>query len=75
MPSANAASSSFHVMPRFSKGDLDEVMSSMRPLDVAELWRSIPNLDVPFFPFPVDDPGMDVPGGKTRGRSMPGELN
>lgn len=47
-----ATSSSYFQVPRFSRGDLDEVITSMRPMDVLELSRERPDLDVPFFPFP-----------------------
>jgi len=46
-----AASSSYFQIPRFTRGDLDEVIISMRPMDVLELSRELPDLDVPFFPF------------------------
>ncbi len=47
-----AASSSYFQIPRFTRGDLDEVIISMRPLDVLELSRDLPDQDVPFYPFP-----------------------
>lgn len=47
-----AASSSYFQIPRFTRGDLDEVIASMRPMDVLELSRALPDLDVPFFPLP-----------------------
>jgi hypothetical protein len=46
-----AASSAFFRIPKFSKGDLEEVMESLRPHDVRELASDI---DLPFFPFPQD---------------------
>jgi hypothetical protein len=44
-----AASSAYFRIPKFSKGDLEEVMESFRPHDVRELASDI---DLPFFPFP-----------------------
>lgn len=52
MSASPAASSSRFPIPRFTRGDLDEVIASMRPMDVLELHRALPDLDVPFFPFP-----------------------
>jgi hypothetical protein len=51
-----AASSSYFQIPRFSKGDLEEVMLSFRPQDIRDLSGSNWNEDVPFFHFP-EPPG------------------
>lgn len=64
-----AASSSYFQIPRFSKGDLEEVMLSLRPHDIKELSGLNWNEDVPFFHFP------DAPGsGETSRRAdgLPG---
>jgi len=47
-----AASSSYFRIPRFSKGDLEEVMRSFRPHEIMELSASCLDTDLPFFPFP-----------------------
>jgi hypothetical protein len=46
-----AASSAYFRIPKFPKGDLEEVMRSLRPNDVREIASDI---DLPFFPFPQD---------------------
>jgi hypothetical protein len=60
-----AASSAYFVLPKFAKGDLEEIMKTMRPHDVGEIACDVA---LPFFPFPtgVDPFGLDVgdiPGG------------
>ena len=65
-----AASSSFFRIPSFSKGDLEEVMMAMRPYDISEISKSLPDRDLPFFPFPDEDLPRN-PGNTKR----PEELN
>jgi hypothetical protein len=52
-----AASSSYFAVPKFSRGDLEEVMKTMRPHDVGDLSYDVP---LPFFPFPGER-GADSP--------------
>ena len=47
-----AASSTYFRIPQFSKGDLEEVMSSMRPYEISEISRSILDAELPLFSFP-----------------------
>ena len=47
-----AASSAYFRVPKFSHGDLEEVMKSMRPQDIGDLSYDVP---LPFFPFPGDN--------------------
>ncbi len=54
MNSPIAASSAYFPIPRFSKGDLEEVMSSLRPHEITELSETLPDQDLPFYPFPGD---------------------
>lgn len=49
-----AASSAYFSIPRFSKGDLEEVMSTFRPHEFSEFSDCLPDQDLPFFPFPSD---------------------
>jgi hypothetical protein len=60
-----AASSAYFVLPKFAKGDLEEIMKAMRPHDIGEIAT---DAALPFFPFPHDvgyaDAEMgDIPGG------------
>ena len=60
-----AASSAYFVLPKFAKGDLEEIMKAMRPHDIGEIALDVA---LPFFPFPegfdARDPGArDLPGG------------
>lgn len=60
-----AESSAYFVLPKFAKGDLEEIMKTMRPHDIGEI---APDVALPFFPFPEDldgwDPAAgDLPGG------------
>jgi len=47
-----AGSSAYFRIPKFPKGDLEEVMETLRPLDVTEIASDI---ELPFFPFPDDE--------------------
>lgn len=47
MPSP--ASSAYFRIPKFSQGDLEEVMQTFRPQEFREL---APDQDLPFYPFP-----------------------
>lgn len=42
-------SSAYFRIPKFTHGDLDEVMQTFRPQEFVEL---APNQDVPLYPFP-----------------------
>lgn len=60
-----AASSAYFALPKFAKGDLEEIMKAMRPHDVGEIAGDVA---LPFFPFPegigIWDPDVgDLPGG------------
>ena len=46
-----AASSAYFRIPKFPKGNLEEVMETLRPMDVTEIASDI---ELPFFPFPGD---------------------
>jgi hypothetical protein len=54
MKTPNVASSAYFAIPRFSKGDLEEVMSSFRPNEFSEFSQDALDRDLPFFPFPED---------------------
>jgi hypothetical protein len=54
MKSSDTASSAYFTIPRFSKGDLEEVMSSFRPHEITEFSQDLPGMDLPFYPFPRD---------------------
>lgn len=49
---APAASSSYYRVPKFSMGDLEEVMRTFRPHDITDLSTSLLDEELPFFPFP-----------------------
>lgn len=60
-----AASSTYFVLPKFAKGDLEEIMKVMRPHDIGEIAMDV---SLPFFPFPYglefgDADVGDIPGG------------
>lgn len=42
-------SSAYFRIPKFSQGDLEEVMQTFRPQEYGEL---APDQDLPFYPFP-----------------------
>lgn len=54
MKTPDTASSAYFTIPRFSKGDLEEVMSSFRPHEISEFSQELSGMDLPFFPFPCD---------------------
>lgn len=54
MKTPETASSAYFTIPRFSKGDLEEVMSSFRPHEISEFSKELSGMDLPFFPFPGD---------------------
>lgn len=54
MKTPDTASSAYFTIPRFSKGDLEEVMSSFRPHEISEFSQDLSGMDLPFFPFPQD---------------------
>lgn len=54
MKTPDTASSAYFTIPRFSKGDLEEVMSSFRPHEIREFSQELFGVDLPFFPFPYD---------------------
>lgn len=54
MKTPNIASSAYFAIPRFSKGDLEEVMSSFRPHEFSEFSQEASDTELPFFPFPCD---------------------
>ena len=53
MSTPNAASSAYFRIPRFSKGDLEEVMLSLRPHEITEISDDLAGKDLPYFPFPA----------------------
>lgn len=65
-----AASSAYFEIPTFSKGDLEEVMMSLRSYDITEISQGLPDRDLPYFPFPDED----VPRNRRDART-PDELN
>lgn len=46
---SSPASSAYFRIPKFSQGDLEEVMQTFRPQELREL---APDQDLPFYPFP-----------------------
>jgi hypothetical protein len=49
MNQPKTASSAYFALPKFGRGDLEEIMKDMRPHEVREIAS-----EVPFFPFPDD---------------------
>jgi len=49
MNQPKATSSAHFSLPKFARGDLEEIMKDMRPHEVSEIAT-----DVPFFPYPDD---------------------
>jgi hypothetical protein len=61
MNQPKAASSARFALPKFGRGDLEEIMKDMRPHEISEIAP-----DLPFFPFP-DDTRTDAESGSFPG--------
>jgi len=59
-----AASSAYFVLPKFAKGDLEEIMKAMRPHDIGEIASDVV---LPFFPFPEGFDQRDQAGNLPAG--------
>jgi hypothetical protein len=61
MNQSKTASSAYFALPKFSRGDLEEIMKDMRPHEVHEIAP-----EMPFYPFP-DDTKTDAESGSFPG--------